>query len=165
MLIVSIFLFLIQLVDYSCVSEVHSKSTRVRCLASFCEIFILCLNSQGILSIAAGLTLLHFSGQKQGSWKLDAQTWELQPTAAHHGGSHPAEKWNRMRNRTELKRMKMRSVFCSCCSSCCCWKSTIEPKYTSWNSINCRIFLNPSTPSSSGWPMLTKKTQSFRSVA
>lgn len=60
----------------------------------------------------------------------------------------------------KLRRLKMRSVFCCCC----CGKSSIEPKYTSWNSINFKIFLDPSTPSSSGWPMLTKKTQSSCSV-
>ena len=50
------------------------------------------LNSKGIFSAAVGLTVFHFSGQKQGSWRLDAQTWEWQPSAAHREDSHPAER-------------------------------------------------------------------------
>lgn len=54
--------------------------------------FMLFLNSKGIYFVAVGLTVSHFSGQKQGSWRLDAQTWERQPSAEHPGDSHPAGK-------------------------------------------------------------------------
>lgn len=53
------------------------------------------------------LTVFHSSGQKQGSWRLDAQTLERPPTATHHADSHPADKPEEKDNDKETDRSRL----------------------------------------------------------
>lgn len=106
------------------------------------HLFILCLNSKSIVSSPEGLTVFHFSGQKQGSWRLDAQTSGLPPTATHHADSHPAdkpgEKDNLRENHKESwRREKGRVCNCNCTKDImyCMCLAIVSPAITEYTSM------------------------------
>lgn len=75
------------------------------------HLFILCLKSEGTVSSPEELTVFHFSGQKQGSWTLDAPTWGLLPTATHHADSHPADRERCQERKRSRSKEKIPSLF------------------------------------------------------